>query len=48
MEQLVGNLIDTYRMSISSSAWLGEETKQKALEKLLQVRAEDRLHEPLA
>ena len=34
MEQLVGNLIDAYRMSISSSAWLGEETKQKALEKL--------------
>lgn len=34
MEQLVGNLIDAYRVSISSSAWLGEETKQKALEKL--------------
>ncbi len=34
MEQLVGNLIDAYRMSISSSAWLGKETKQKALEKL--------------
>ena len=34
MEQLVGNLIDAYRVSISSSAWLGEETKKKALEKL--------------
>ena len=34
MEQLVGNLIDAYRVSISSSAWLGAETKQKALEKL--------------
>ena len=34
MEQLVGNLIDAYRMSISSSAGLGEETKQKAMEKL--------------
>ena len=34
MEQLVGNLIDAYRVSISNSAWLGEETKQKALEKL--------------
>ena len=31
MEQLVGNLIDAYRVSISSSAWLGEETKKKAL-----------------
>ena len=31
---MVGNLIDAYRVSISSSAWLGEETKQKALEKL--------------
>lgn len=34
MEQLVGNLIDAYRVSISNSVWLGEETKQKALEKL--------------
>ena len=34
MEQLVGNLIDAYRVSISSSTWLGEQTKAKALEKL--------------
>ncbi len=34
MEQLVGNLIDAYRVSISNSAWLGDETKAKALEKL--------------
>ena len=34
MEQLVANLIDTYRVSISNSDWLGEATKAKALEKL--------------
>ncbi|MBF9707842.1 M13 family metallopeptidase [Bifidobacterium dentium] len=34
MEQLVANLIDAYRVSISNSAWLGEQTKAKALEKL--------------
>ena len=34
MEQLVGNLIDAYRVSITNSDWLGEETKAKALEKL--------------
>ena len=34
MEQLVGNLIEAYRVSISNSDWLGEETKAKALEKL--------------
>lgn len=34
MEQLVANLIDAYRVSISGSTWLGEETKAKALEKL--------------
>ncbi len=34
MEQLVGNLINAYRVSISNSAWLGDETKAKALEKL--------------
>ena len=34
MEQLVANLIDAYRVSISGSAWLGKETKAKALEKL--------------
>ncbi|KAB8287961.1 peptidase M13 [Bifidobacterium ramosum] len=34
MEQLVANLIDAYRVSISGSTWLGEATKTKALEKL--------------
>ena len=34
MEQLVTNLIDAYRASITSSDWLGEDTKAKALEKL--------------
>ncbi len=34
MEQLVANLINAYRVSISNSTWLGEETKAKALEKL--------------
>lgn len=34
MEQLVANLIDAYRVSITNSTWLGEETKTKALEKL--------------
>lgn len=34
MEQLVANLINAYRVSISNSDWLGEATKAKALEKL--------------
>lgn len=34
MGQLVDNLIDAYRVSITDSDWLGEETKAKALEKL--------------
>jgi putative endopeptidase len=34
MEMLVGNLIAAYRVSISGSDWLGEETKAKALDKL--------------
>lgn len=34
MQQLVANLIEAYRVSISTSTWLGEETKKKALEKL--------------
>ena len=34
MRQLVDNLIDAYRVSITNSDWLGEETKAKALEKL--------------
>ena len=33
MGQLVDNLIDAYRVSITNSDWLGEETKAKALEK---------------
>nr|WP_033495302.1 M13-type metalloendopeptidase [Bifidobacterium biavatii] len=34
MEQLVANLIDAYRVSITNSTWLGAETRSKALEKL--------------
>jgi putative endopeptidase len=34
MEELVSNLIDAYRVSITSSDWLGAETKEKALNKL--------------
>lgn len=34
MEELVANLIDAYRVSITTSDWLGEQTKAKALEKL--------------
>ncbi|MBW3080457.1 M13 family metallopeptidase [Bifidobacterium saguinibicoloris] len=34
MEQLVANLIDAYRVSITNSDWLSEDTKAKALEKL--------------
>ena len=34
MQELVNNLINAYRESISHSSWLGEETKAKALEKL--------------
>lgn len=34
MGHLVDNLIDAYRVSITNSDWLGEETKAKALEKL--------------
>ncbi|KFI91972.1 putative Endothelin-converting enzyme 1 [Bifidobacterium saguini DSM 23967] len=34
MEQLVANLIDAYRVSITNSDWLGDATKAKALEKL--------------
>ncbi|MCI1983378.1 MAG: peptidase M13 [Bifidobacteriaceae bacterium] len=34
METLVSNLIKAYRVSITSSSWLGEDTKSKALEKL--------------
>jgi putative endopeptidase len=34
MEELVSNLIDAYHVSITSSDWLGSETKEKALNKL--------------
>ena len=34
MEKLVADLISAYRVSISGSTWLGEETKKKALDKL--------------
>lgn len=34
VEQLVGNLIEAYHVSITNSKWLGEQTKTKALEKL--------------
>lgn len=34
MEELVTNLIGAYRVSITNSDWLGEQTKAKALEKL--------------
>ncbi|MEJ1114845.1 M13-type metalloendopeptidase [Paenarthrobacter sp. CCNWLY172] len=34
METLVANLIEAYRDSISSLAWMGEETKKEALKKL--------------
>jgi putative endopeptidase len=34
METLVSNLIKAYHVSITSSTWLGADTKQKALEKL--------------
>ena len=34
MQELVANLIGAYRVSITNSDWLGEQTKAKALEKL--------------
>jgi putative endopeptidase len=34
MVELVANLIEAYRQSITTLAWMGEETRQKALEKL--------------
>ncbi|MDR2379725.1 MAG: peptidase M13 [Bifidobacteriaceae bacterium] len=36
MEQLVADLIEAYRRSIKALTWLGDETKQRALEKLEQ------------
>lgn len=38
MQQLVDNIIEAYRVSISSSDWLSEVTKAKALEKLSKFR----------
>lgn len=34
MDVLVGNLVEAYRQSILALQWMGEETKQRALEKL--------------
>ena len=34
MEELVGNLVEAYRYSISNLEWMSQSTKQKALEKL--------------
>ena len=34
MDVLVGNLVEAYRQSILALDWMGEETKQRALEKL--------------
>jgi putative endopeptidase len=38
MQQLVDNIIEAYRVSISGSDWLSEATKAKALEKLSKFR----------
>ena len=34
MDELVANLVEAYRRSISELEWMGEETRQRALEKL--------------
>lgn len=34
MDELIAALIEAYRRSISTLEWMGEETRQKALEKL--------------
>ncbi|MEO6471330.1 MAG: peptidase M13, partial [Aeromicrobium sp.] len=34
MEELIANLIEAYRQSITALSWMSEETKQQALEKL--------------
>jgi putative endopeptidase len=34
MDELVGNLIEAYRVDIAALTWMGDETKAKALEKL--------------
>ena len=34
MDELVANLLEAYRRSITDLDWMGEETKQRAFEKL--------------
>lgn len=34
MDQLVANLVEAYRQSITALSWMGEETRRRALEKL--------------
>jgi len=38
MDELVGNLLEAYRQSISKLDWMGEETKQRAYDKLDKFR----------
>ena len=38
MDQLVGNLIEAYRRSITDLDWMTEETKESALDKLAKFR----------
>ena len=39
MEELVGNLLEAYRVSIGRLDWMGAETRARALEKLTQFRS---------
>jgi putative endopeptidase len=39
MEELVGNLLEAYRQSITALDWMSEETKQRAFEKLDMFRS---------
>ena len=43
MDELVANLLEAYRRSITDLDWMTEETKQRAFEKLDTFRPEDRL-----
>ena len=43
MDVLVANLIEAYRRSISELAWMTDETKARALDKLAKFRPQDRL-----
>ena len=43
MDDLVANLIEAYRQSITDLDWMTDETKQRAFRKLRDVPAEDRL-----